>query len=236
MPCLPLKAKPPAPQAVVFDFDGVIINSEPLHLAATRDALTLRGIELSDEDYYNRYVGYDDVGLFQQLAIDRGLPWCSDDMQELLVAKALRFEELEKVGAVLVPGAAECVRRMAEISPLAIASGARPEEIERILVRLNLRSYFRTIVGSGETPSSKPAPDPYIEAAARLRAQPSSTVAIEDTAAGLASAKAAGLCCIGITTTFPASKLSLADVVVESMDEITADLVRSLVTDNHKGH
>jgi beta-phosphoglucomutase len=235
MPCLPLKPQLPAPQGIVFDFDGVIINSEPLHLAATRAALALRGVELADDEYYTRYVGYDDVGVFQQVAVDRGLPWCSDDLQELLVAKALRFEELEKAGAVLVPGAAECVRRMADLSPLAIASGARPVEIERILVRLNLRPYFRTIVGSGETPSSKPAPDPYIEAAARLGAQPSRTVAIEDTAAGLASAKAAGLRCIGITTTFPASKLSLADVVVESMGEITAGLVRSLVTDHHKG-
>jgi beta-phosphoglucomutase len=229
MVCLPPQPEPRAPQAVVFDFDGVIVHTEPLHLAASRDALAMRGIDLSDEEYYEKYVGYDDVGMFRQLAIDRALPWCSDDLREVLIAKALRFEELEKDGAGLVPGAAACVRRMAELSPLAIASGARPEEIERILVRLDLRSYFRAIVGSGDTPSSKPAPDPYIEAAARLRAQPSRSIAIEDTAAGLASARAAGLRCIGITTTFSASKLSLADVVVNSMEEITADLVRSLV-------
>lgn len=230
MPCLPIKPKLPVPQGVVFDFDGVIVNTEPLHLQASRDALATRGLEISDEEYYERYVGYDDVGMFKQLAIDRGLPWCSDDLQEMLVAKALRFEELEKSGAVLVPGAAECVRRMAELSPLAVASGARPEEIERMLARLNLRSYFRTVVGSGDTPFSKPAPDPYLEAASRLRAQPARTIAIEDTAAGLASARGAGLKCIGITTTFPPSKLSLADVVVNAMDEITADLVRSLIT------
>lgn len=230
MVCVPVQRKPPAPQGIVFDFDGVIVNTEPLHLQASREALAVRGIELSDEEYYERYVGYDDVGMFNQLAIDRGLPWCSDDLQEMLVAKALRFETLEQSGAVLVPGAVECVRRMAEISPLAIASGARPEELERMLVRLSLRSYFLAVVGSGDTPFSKPAPDPYLEAAARLRAQPARAIAIEDTAAGLASAKAAGLRCIGITTTFPASKLSLADVVVNSMDEITADLVRSLVT------
>lgn len=227
---VPVHRQPPAPQGIVFDFDGVIVNTEPLHLQASREALAVRGIELSDQEYYDRYVGYDDVGMFKQLAIDRGLAWCSDDLHEMLVAKALRFEELEARGAVLVPGAAECVRRMAEISPLAVASGARPEEIERTLVRLNLRSYFRTIVASGDTPFSKPAPDPYLEAAARLNAQPALTIAIEDTSPGLASAKAAGLRCIAITTTFPASKLSLADTIVTSMDEITADLVRSLVS------
>ena len=216
-------------QAIVFDFDGVIVNSEPIHLAATQHALAMRGIELSADDYYDRYVGFDDAGMFNQLALDRGLPWCSDDLQEMLAAKALRFEALEARGALLVPGAAACVRRMATIAPLAVASGARRDEIERILTRLGLISIFQTIVAAGETASGKPAADPYMEAIARLRARPARAVAIEDTAAGLASAKAAGLRCIGITTTFPASKLSLADAIVTSMDQITADLIRSLL-------
>lgn len=216
-------------QAIVFDFDGVIVNSEPLHLAATQQALATRGIELTTEEYYGRYVGYDDVGMFHQLAIDRGLIWCSDDLQELLAAKALRFEALEASGALLVPGAAECVRRMEAVAPLAIASGARREEIERILRRLGLHSIFQTIVAAGETPSGKPAPDPYLAAVAKLRADPARAVAVEDTAAGLASARAAGLHCIGITTTFPASKLALADAIVHSMEELTVDLVRGLV-------
>jgi HAD superfamily hydrolase (TIGR01509 family) len=215
--------------AVVFDFDGVIVNSEPLHLAATQQALATRGIELSAEEYYDRYVGFDDVGMFNQLAVDRGLIWCSDDLQEMLVAKALQFEALETSGALLVPGAAECVRRMAALSPIAIASGARREEIERILDRVKLRSLFQTIVAAGETPSGKPAPDPYLAAVAKLRAKPASAIAIEDTSAGLASAKAAGLRCIGITTTFPAAKLSLADTIVHSMDEITQDTIRLLL-------
>ncbi len=219
----------PAVQAIVFDFDGVIVNSEPLHLAATRQALALRGLDISAEDYYARYVGYDDVGMLNQIAADRGLPWCSDDIQELLVAKALRFEALEADGALLVPGAAECIRRLAAVAPLAIASGARREEIERILARLNLASMFQLIVAAGETASGKPAADPYAAAVARLKAHPSRAIAIEDTAAGLASAKAAGLRCIGVTTTFPAAKLALADTIVTSLDEVTPELVRSLV-------
>ena len=219
----------PPPQAIVFDFDGVLVNSEPVHLRATQDALAPRGIALSAETYYDQYVGYDDVGMFKALARDLGLDWCSDDLQELLVAKALRFETLEATGTMLVPGAAECVRRMAAVAPLAIASGARRPEIERILKRVGLDPYFRIIVASGDTEFSKPAPDPYVAAAAALRAQPRHTVAIEDTAAGLASAKAAGLRAIGVTTTFPAAKLQLADRIVGTLDEITVDLVRSLV-------
>lgn len=229
MVCLPQQPKPAGPQAIVFDFDGVIVNSEPVHLQASQDALALRGITISAEEYYDKYVGYDDVGMFTALARDRGLDWCSDDLQELLVAKALRFEALEAAGTVLVPGAAACVRRMADLAPLAIASGARRPEIERILKRVGLDAFFPIIVASGETEFSKPAPDPYAAATAALRAQPRHTVAIEDTAAGLASAKAAGLRCIGVTTTFPASRLQLADRVVEALDDITADLVRALV-------
>lgn len=229
MICIPPTARRDGPQAIVFDFDGVIVNSEPVHLRASQEALALRGITLSKEDYYNRYVGYDDVGMFTQLAADRGLGWCSDDLQEMLVAKALRFEALESSEMVLVAGARECVRRMADLAPLAVASGARREEIERILRRLDLHEFFQAIVASGDTAFSKPAPDPYLAATAALRARPERCVAIEDTAAGLASAKAAGLRCIGITTTFPASKLQLADAIVSSLDEITAELARRVL-------
>jgi hypothetical protein len=178
MPCLPLKPKLAAPQAIVFDFDGVIVNTEPLHLQASRDALATRGIGISDEEYYSRYVGYDDVGMFRQLAIDRSLPWCSDDLQEMLVAKALRFEQLERVGAALVPGAAECVRRMADLSPLAIASGARPDEIERMLTRLQLRSFLRTMVGSGPPARTTVSHDCYRRHGRRSRLRQSGRPAL----------------------------------------------------------
>jgi beta-phosphoglucomutase len=231
MACVPHTPRRPSPQAVVFDFDGVIVHSEPLHLRATSEALATRGLQIGREEYYTRYVGMHDADMFTAYAADRGLIWCSDDLQELIAIKALRFAALEETEAGLVDGAAACVRRMAEIAPLAIASGARRDEIERLLDRVGLASLFRTIVAAGETRFGKPAPDPYAEAAARLAATPSRTIAIEDTAAGLAAARAAGLRCIAITTTFPASRLELADVVVDSLDEITVELVRSLVRD-----
>jgi HAD superfamily hydrolase (TIGR01509 family) len=224
-----MKANLSAPQAVVFDFDGVLVNTEPLHLRATQEALALHGIVLTEVDYYAKYVGYDDAEMFAEVAKDQGVTWSSEDFRELIASKAWRFEALEKETPLLVPGADNCVRRLAEISPLAIASGARRDEIERILHRVHLSSYFRVIVAAGETVSGKPAPDPYRAVLDRLDAKPARTIAIEDTAAGLASAKAAGLRCIGVTTTFPASKLSLADRVVDSLDDVTPGLVRELV-------
>ena len=229
MVCVPLRPRAASPDAIFFDFDGVIFNSEPVHLRATQEALRSRGLGLDPADYYTRYVGLDDATMFSKLGADSGSSWCSDDVHELIVSKALRFEALEAAGAALVPGAAECIRRMAEIAPLAVVSGARREEIERMLRRAALDGHFRTIVAAGETAFGKPAPDPYAAAAAKLNASSSRCIVIEDTAAGLAAAKAAGMPCIGVTTTFPRGKLALADAVVESLDEITADLVRSLV-------
>ena len=230
MVCVPLTLRPSSPDAIVFDFDGVIVNTEPLHLRATQEALATRGLKVSEDEYYAKYVGYDDAGMFAELASDHRLTWCSDDLQELIAAKALRFEALERTAPLLAPGAAECVRRMAAVAPLGIASGARRDEIERILARVELAGYFRTIVAAGETASGKPSPDPYAAAAALLKAAPGRTVAVEDTAAGLASAQAAGLRCIGVTATFPASKLSLADAIVSSLDEITLALVQKILS------
>jgi HAD superfamily hydrolase (TIGR01509 family) len=235
VPCLPLRPRPGSPDAIVFDFDGVLVNTEPLHLTATQHALALRGQSIAQGEYYERYVGFNDVEMFVQMARDRGLTWCSGDVQELIAAKALQFEKLEGTAAILAPGAADCVRRLADLSPLGVASGARREEIERILARLELARYFRAIVASGETPWGKPAPDPYLAAAALLKAKPARTVAIEDTAAGLASARAAGLRSIGIAGTFPPSKLSLADIVVSSLDEITPEMLRHLLAYNRGG-
>ena len=205
------------------------MHSEPLHLRAMSEALATRGLRVERDEYYDRYVGMHDADMFTAYAADRGLTWCSDDLQELIAVKAMRFAALEETDAGLVEGAAACVRRMADVAPLAIASGARRDEIERLLHRAGLASLFRTIVAAGETRFGKPAPDPYAEAAARLKATPARAIAIEDTSAGLAAARAAGLRCIGITTTFSAAKLGLADVVVDRLDEITGDLVRSLV-------
>ena len=195
---------------IVFDFDGVLVNSEPLHLRSAQDALATRGLTVDPGEYYDRYVGYDDVGMFVHYAQDHGIALDTCALSELLAAKAMRFAELEASDTVLVQGAAECVRRMADVAPLAIASGARRDEIERMLGRVGLARYFPTIVAAGETAFGKPAPDPYARAAELLGSAPARTLAIEDTAAGLASARTAGLICIGVTTTFPVSKLQAA--------------------------
>jgi HAD superfamily hydrolase (TIGR01509 family) len=216
------------PQAIVFDFDGVLVDTEPLHLRSAQEALAALGLDLDEAEYYARYVGFDDEEMFRQLAADRHLRLGEAELARLLATKARRFAELQEE-ATLVPGAAACVRRLAAVAPLAIASGARRDEIARLLRRTGLAGAFTAIVAAGETPRGKPAPDPYARAVALLGANAQRAVAIEDTPAGLESARRAGLRCIGLTTTFARELLEGADAVVASLDEVTPALVAELV-------
>ena len=130
-------------QAVFFDFDGVIADSEPLHLRAYQSVLQRDDIDLTRDEYYQRYLGYDDVGLFQALAKDRGLTIDTARIDDWIEAKAEIVEELLAGDGILFPGAANCVKLCAARVPLAVASGALEPEIELVLDHAGLRDYFR---------------------------------------------------------------------------------------------
>jgi beta-phosphoglucomutase len=215
--------------ALVFDFDGVLVDSEPQHLRAYQEVLEPLGVSLPREEYYARYLGYDDVGVFKAVAQERGWPLADRDVLALIDAKTKVFDSLLAAGDVaLYPQAAECVARLAAVWPLGIASGALRHEIEATIKGRALERYFKFIVAAGETPASKPAPDPYARAAALHGLPATECVAIEDSRWGIESAKAAGLWCIGITHTYPVSELLDADAIITSLTELTPDLVRTL--------
>ena len=215
-------------QAIVFDFDGVLADSEPLHLATYQEIFSSLGVTLTREDYYARYLGYDDEGVFRAVARDHGFAIDEARIAALIAQKSDVFDDLIARREVLYPGAADCIERLAREYPLGIASGALKHEIELILGRYDLRRYFNFIVASGDTPSSKPAPDPYLRAAQLHALPPSACVAIEDSRWGIESAKAAGLKCVGITNTYPAAELDAADRVISSLEEFDEELILSL--------
>jgi beta-phosphoglucomutase len=214
--------------AIVFDFDGVLADSEVLHLRAYQQVLAPLGAELSRADYFARYLGFDDEGVFRTLAADRGLRLEREEIADLITRKSGVFESLEASADVLFPGAERCVRTLAEEFPLGIASGAMRHEIEAVLDRGGLRNCFAFIVASGDTPSSKPAPDPYLRAAALHARVPEACVAIEDSRWGIESARTAGLACVGITQTYPRDQLAGAHHIIDSLDELTPTLIRAL--------
>ena len=219
-------------RAIVFDFDGVLANSEPLHLQAYQDILAGEGIALAEDDYYTRYLGYDDVGAFAAIGRDRGRAWTRADIDRLVLRKATCLEALERDVSLLFPGAASAVRRASIAVPLAIASGARGEEIRRVLERENLASCFTAIVAAEDTPISKPAPEPYVRAVQRLshaigELAAADCVALEDSRWGLQSARAAGLRTVGVAQTYDRSALVEADLIIETIDSLDLrDLAR----------
>ncbi|HET7696868.1 MAG TPA: HAD family phosphatase [Vicinamibacterales bacterium] len=214
-------------KAIVFDFDGVLADSEMLHLRVYRELLGPSGVNITTERYYERYLGSDDEGVFRQVAIDYGLLLGDEEIELLIQEKAQRFEALVSSADVMYPGAAACVRRLAAEWPLGIASGARRSEIELMLGGAGLSDVFRFIVAAGDTDNGKPAPDPYLRAAELHALPPAACVAIEDSHAGLESARGAGMRTIGIATTYPRQTL-IADAVIDSLDEVTARFVREM--------
>jgi len=214
-------------QAIVFDFDGVIANSEPLHLLAFQQALAEDGVELSATDYYSRYLGYDDVGMFEALGRDRGLPMEGGRVTELVSRKGDRMQDLLRSGSVVFPGALEFIREAAAAVPIAIASGALRHEIDEIIDAAGIANLFATIVAAGDTPESKPSPAPYRLAFEQLQEKtgraldPRRSVAIEDSRWGLESARGAGLRLVGVTSSYSAGELSSAELVVEGLGTLT---------------
>ena len=220
--------------AIVFDFDGVIADSEPLHLRAFQQALAQEGIALDRDEYFARYLGYDDVGMFQALARDRGVAMNDMHFTALVARKGEILQAMLDGGEVLFPGAAAFIRSAAAVVPIAIASGALRHEIVEIIEGAGLGDLFTTIVASGDTPESKPSPAPYRLAFEQLRhaagtpLDPARCVAIEDSVWGLESARGAGLRCVGVTNSYPADQLAGAELIVDGLKALTIPALERL--------
>jgi beta-phosphoglucomutase-like phosphatase (HAD superfamily) len=217
-------------QAVVFDFDGVLADTEPLHLLAFQEALARTRVHLTEREYFDRYLGFDDRGVLTALSRDRGLEWTEDDVSRLVAAKGECFRVHASTAQVLFAGVAPRLRDWADRVPIAIASGAFRHEIECVLEAGGLAGVVPVIVGAGETARGKPAPDPYCLAldllarrVAGLRSDRS--VAVEDSAWGLASAREAGMKTVAVATSSPPDRLSLADLVVPAFETLSLDLL-----------
>jgi beta-phosphoglucomutase len=217
-------------RAIVFDFDGVLADSEPLHLRVYQEILEPHGIHLDQTTYCAKYLGFDDEGAFQQIAVDYQLLLGDEEIEMLIAEKSRRFQQLVSSRNVLYPGAVLCAQRLGAAWPLGIASGALRDEIELMLRGAGLLDAFRFIVSSGDTEHTKPAPDPYLRAAELHGVPPAACIAIEDSHWGLQSAHAAGMRTIAITHTYSRESLTEADAVVDSLDEITVELVNKLPT------
>lgn len=215
--------------AVVFDFDGVLADTEGLHLRAFQEALAARGWTLNRADYVERYLGYDDRDMVRAFAQDTVAGLSEAEVEAIVLDKARLYDQRLAAGSVLFDTAADAIARLGARYRLGIASGSFHGEIETILAANHLAHAIAVVVGADDVRRSKPAPDPYVAAVEALGVPASQAVAIEDSQWGLLSARAAGLRTIGVTTSHPACALAHADVVVGGLDDVTTELVDSLL-------
>jgi beta-phosphoglucomutase len=208
------------------------VDSEPLHYRALRDALRPEGVAIGEEEYRRVYLAYDDREAIRKALEHHGEPPDTERIERVEARKVARFADMIPEVPVF-PGARDLVFGLAEVVPLAIASGARHDEIEAILAVLGLRDAFAAIVGAEDARRTKPDPAPYLEAARRLAARapglaPGECVALEDSMAGIASARGAGMKVVGVAHSYPADELREAHRVVASLVGVDAASVRGL--------
>jgi len=223
-------------KAIVFDFDGVIVDSEPLHHRAFNEVMHSLGVDFSYQQYLERYVGYDDRDGFRALLADFSLSPLGDDQAQisgLCDQKAIAFESVVEKGFDAIPGVLRFIAELPDDMPTAIASGATQHDIDLILAKLGLNHRFNPVVTADDTIQSKPHPQTYtlaveqlIERWPRLVIKPGDCLAIEDTPAGIESAKQAGLMTLGLSTTCSVGHLYQADRLVPSFEGLTLKQLR----------
>ena len=219
--------KPTHPDAVIFDFDGVIVDSEPIHLQCFAETLGPLGIALTARDYYAKYLGFDDHDCYATVLQDNGREADEAMIAELIVRKCGLTKQMYRQSVPVIPGAVALVGTLdAAGVPLAICSGAMREEIDLAAGRLGVLDRFTVVVAQKDVARGKPDPEGYVRALEQLRSghagpiRPACCVAIEDTAAGVQSARAAGVKVLALTGSSPAEELAAADAVVDSLGEV----------------
>jgi beta-phosphoglucomutase len=208
--------------ALLLDYNGVVVDDEPVHYLALRDVLGDAGIELGEAAYYDAFVGCDDRAAFRQAFARAGRVLADAAVPDLVARKAARYAQLARDRLALVPGVAGFVRAAAERARIAIASGALRHEIEQGLALAGLRDVVGAIVSQEDTATTKPDPAGFRLALARLAAREAPAawraLAVEDSPPGLRAARALGAGCLMLTTSYQAAALAGADLTWDTFE------------------
>jgi beta-phosphoglucomutase len=215
-------------RAILFDFNGVLVDDEPLHFEMFQRVLAEEGIALSTEDYYRKFLGFDDRGCLSAVLREAGQEASVPRLMRLIARKARYYQERIRAGGYpFFPGAIELIRSVATAGcMLGVVSGALQEEVEGALRQAGCLDLFKVIVAAEDVEEGKPDPEGYRKALDVLNSEPPlparllhphEVLAIEDSPAGLSAATDAGLRTLGVAQTYPAGELGLAEQVVPAV-------------------
>jgi len=226
-------------RAIIFDFDGIIVNSEPLILQLTQEMAARQGWTITEDMYYRDYLALDDRGIVEHLYASHGRPLDTARRDELVAWKARAYWEAIRDGLPAFPGAVDFVRKVAGEFPLAIASGSLRAEIEYLLKKLGLVDAFAALATADDVTHSKPDPEVFLKALAGLRLaafnpcaghthlKASECLVIEDAPAGVEAAHAAGMKCLALAQSRPREELRHAEWVCGNFAEVDFEKIRA---------
>ena len=221
-------------RAIFFDFNGVIVNDEPIHFLLFQKVLAEEGLTLNSEEYYSTFIGMDDRGCFQTVLGNCQSSVSEDRVEELIRRKARYYSEKIQDGIPLFPGVETFIRDVSRHCYVGLVSGALRSEILTILARARLVDCFQVIVSAEETKNWKPHPEGYLLALKLLNEQirPAvaavECVAVEDTTWGIEAAHGAGMKCLAITNSYTADDLKAADAHIESLENLSWEKTTAL--------
>ena len=207
----------PTFSAVIFDMDGVIVDSEPRHERAFLDVFAQMGYGQTHGIHFEHYLGRSDRAVWLDFIAKHNPKWTLD---ELTAWKQNHLIEIIRREQPIFDGLPELVAKLAPRYRLAVASGSVHPVIDEVLAMKSLRQFFPVVVSVQDVAHGKPAPDVFLRAAERLGVAPGTCCVVEDSAAGVTAARAAGMTAIAIMNTLPAEKLAHAHHVVRTYEEI----------------
>jgi beta-phosphoglucomutase len=223
-------------RALIFDFNGIIVDDEPIHFELFKRVLAEEGIELTEKDYYARYLGFDDRGAFTAAYREHGLPVDEQLLAQLIDRKAVYYQTEIRNKVRIFPGVEKLVATLASALPLAVASGALRHEIDTILSTAGLLNHFAVIISAEDVNHGKPEPEIFLKALAGLNAQvenghliaAADCLVIEDSKEGIRGARRAGMKCLAVTNSHRPELLQEANAVVRSLEEVDLSLLEKL--------
>ena len=224
-------------KAVIFDFDGVITDSEILHFRAFNQMLAQYGIEITIKDYYKTYLGFNDADCYKLLIRQGLLKIDEQQIGNLVNQKKKIFERLAQTEGKMIEGVRDFLTMLEQNNiPMAICSGALLTEVEMVLEEARLRHLFEAIVAAEHVKKGKPDPEGFLLSLQKLnenRENPitgKQCIVIEDSHWGLEAAKAAGMHTIAVTNSYDAEQLSLAEKIVARLSELSIGDLQELCT------